>query len=395
MRRFSDFKLKSIVSTQTKQFYWRIDDWLFKLLFAWFTRGSKMGSPTVAVLSAKNILLFKPDGIGDFVLWSEVYKEFSVRHAESNITALVCAPTGELLRSMYPHWRILEIPRRPASTLDFLQMLLTNRRLRNNLTYDLLVDLRVHRVSWETLYIALLNAELKVGFASEDRNSGNLAKHDTVLFGKLIDRPRPQLSLTQESHIHELTLVEAFCSWFWSIKKNRPLPDLRGFFVPTKCFPLKAKSLPEQLTIFHPGSGNPTKNWPPELWRQLIEEVLDTQPKASIAVVVGRRDVNQLGSLWQLKARDRIEWWLNFPLPKLATHLAQGGLFVGHDTGISHLAASVGTPCLLLFGPTNPNQWGPPHAFVKIIRAPEGRLDRLSSDVVLRAMRTHVKLTAA
>ena len=48
----------------------------------------------------------------------------------------------------------------------------------------------------------------------------------------------------------------------------------------------------------------------------------------------------------------------NLPLPQLAA-LLEHSIFVGHDSGISHLAAAVGANCILLFGPTNPDIWAP------------------------------------
>jgi ADP-heptose:LPS heptosyltransferase len=49
----------------------------------------------------------------------------------------------------------------------------------------------------------------------------------------------------------------------------------------------------------------------------------------------------------------------NLPLPYLAALLARCQVVVGHDSGITHLAAAVGTTTLALFGPTDPLLWGP------------------------------------
>ncbi len=45
-------------------------------------------------------------------------------------------------------------------------------------------------------------------------------------------------------------------------------------------------------------------------------------------------------------------------------------VFLGHDSGISHLAAAVGTPALLLFGPTDPAIWAPENPQVRVLRSP-------------------------
>ena len=47
-------------------------------------------------------------------------------------------------------------------------------------------------------------------------------------------------------------------------------------------------------------------------------------------------------------------------LPGLAAGLSHARLLVTGDTGPAHLAAAVGTPALVLFGPTSPRRWGPP-----------------------------------
>jgi ADP-heptose:LPS heptosyltransferase len=55
-------------------------------------------------------------------------------------------------------------------------------------------------------------------------------------------------------------------------------------------------------------------------------------------------------------------------LYQLACHLAQASLYVGNDSGITHLAAAVGTPVLALFGPTDPAVWAPRGEHVRVAR---------------------------
>ena len=56
------------------------------------------------------------------------------------------------------------------------------------------------------------------------------------------------------------------------------------------------------------------------------------------------------------------------PLETLVTHFASCRLFLGHDSGISHLAAACGVPSILLFGPTDPAMWAPPSPRVRVLR---------------------------
>ncbi|MBH0187499.1 MAG: glycosyltransferase family 9 protein [Nitrospira sp.] len=46
-------------------------------------------------------------------------------------------------------------------------------------------------------------------------------------------------------------------------------------------------------------------------------------------------------------------------LPALGYLLSRATLYVGTDTAVSHMAAAVGAPTIVLFGPSNPVKWGP------------------------------------
>lgn len=72
----------------------------------------------------------------------------------------------------------------------------------------------------------------------------------------------------------------------------------------------------------------------------------------------------------------------DLPLPQLAGLLERCQLFLGHDSGISHLAAAVGTPCVLLFGPTDPMVWAPANAQVTILAAADGDLAGMPFEAV-------------
>ena len=144
----------------------------------------------------------------------------------------------------------------------------------------------------------------------------------------------------------------------------------------------------EQVTIvLHPGSGSASKNWPALRWRELAAGLLETQPDAQLAIVGGEADAAALNVLRDFEANPRAVFWENLPLEILAARLAASTVYAGHDTGISHLAAAAGIPSLLLFGPTDPGVWAPPHEHVRVLRAPEGKLEELPVSTVMAALR--------
>ena len=78
------------------------------------------------------------------------------------------------------------------------------------------------------------------------------------------------------------------------------------------------------------------------------------------------------------------------PLPELAAILARCAVFAGHDSGVTHLAAAVGTRTLALFGPTDPQMWGPRSERACVIQpAPPGPLglNSLPAEAVIWTLR--------
>jgi ADP-heptose:LPS heptosyltransferase len=57
-------------------------------------------------------------------------------------------------------------------------------------------------------------------------------------------------------------------------------------------------------------------------------------------------------------------------LYELACWLATARVYIGNDSGITHLAAAVGTPVVALFGPTDPRIWAPRGPQVHVIARP-------------------------
>jgi heptosyltransferase-2 len=115
----------------------------------------------------------------------------------------------------------------------------------------------------------------------------------------------------------------------------------------------------------HPGSGSPRKNWPPQKWAEVIEHLLASGP---VFLVGGEADVEPLTHL-RFHFGKRLSIFESLPLNELGAILSTCRMFLGHDSGISHLAAAVGVPCKLLFGPTDPDVWAPAGSHVEVFRA--------------------------
>ena len=147
-------------------------------------------------------------------------------------------------------------------------------------------------------------------------------------------------------------------------------------------------TLPQPIVAIHPGSGSREKNWPLENWIALFSENGDfavSGKRSSLLIISGEADNVQTGQL-EREWRDRnVRFAKNLPLPQLAAVLERS-VFIGHDSGISHLAAAAGANCILLFGPTNPDVWAPRNENVRILSAPGGRLADLGIQAVKAAL---------
>jgi hypothetical protein len=110
-----------------------------------------------------------------------------------------------------------------------------------------------------------------------------------------------------------------------------------------------------------PGSGAPEKNWPREFFREIIDWRRASGGK--VAVVLGPAEEGEIQFWTECApvARD-------LTLAQLGALLSLSGIYLGNDSGVTHLAAAVGATTLALFGPTDPAQWAPHGARVTVAR---------------------------
>jgi ADP-heptose:LPS heptosyltransferase len=107
---------------------------------------------------------------------------------------------------------------------------------------------------------------------------------------------------------------------------------------------------PSPRIVIHPFSGSARKNWPLEEYRELAEQFDE-----GVSWIAGPEE--------QLCDAVRFD-----DLGALAQWLSGARLYIGNDSGITHLAAALGVPTLALFGPTDPQKWAPRGENVCVLR---------------------------
>ena len=108
-------------------------------------------------------------------------------------------------------------------------------------------------------------------------------------------------------------------------------------------------------TVMHPGSGSARKNWAG--WAELVASLAPERT----TVLGGPADERAVAALLA-------SWPSGVPVPDVraglsleavAGTLAGASLYLGNDSGVTHLAAALGAPTVAIFGPTDPRIWRP------------------------------------
>jgi heptosyltransferase-3 len=125
------------------------------------------------------------------------------------------------------------------------------------------------------------------------------------------------------------------------------------------------------VVALHPGSGSEKKNWPEEKWADLLQHLLSTS-NSNVLLAGGEAEGERLQRLAAALSPSRVKVAQSLPLTELGRLLQGCSVFVGHDSGISHLAAALGVPVVLLWGDTVEEIWRPPHERVLIVKSTKG-----------------------
>ena len=165
----------------------------------------------------------------------------------------------------------------------------------------------------------------------------------------------------------------------------KPLERLAIFEVdrvPRLSLVLEESTHPRVSTIaIHPGSGSEQKNWPEARWKTFLGSLINQSP-FNLLLVGGEAEGDRLIRYGQSLPADRVCVARSLPLKQLACDLKDCAGFIGHDSGITHLAAAVGLPTLALWADTNPDIWQPLGNNVVILRGEHG-ISSLPVDRVL------------
>jgi heptosyltransferase-2 len=170
---------------------------------------------------------------------------------------------------------------------------------------------------------------------------------------KVYLRPLERFAIFDADHVPRLTLGGAPGSLETSANKNGGRRE---------AFP---------TVVLHPGSGSEKKNWPEVRWADLLQH-LAHGTNLKLLLVGGEAEGERLQRLAAALPVMRTRVAQSLPLTDLARLIQPCAAFIGHDSGISHLAAALGLPGIVLWGNTAEEIWRPPHEGVAVLKHPGG-----------------------
>jgi heptosyltransferase III len=160
-----------------------------------------------------------------------------------------------------------------------------------------------------------------------------------------------------------LETFDEIYSWYGTARADfrEAVAHLPFKFFPAQTFPDVPPRIPvpasdrKEFTIIHPYSSSPKKNWPLENFHAVASRL------------------------------NHVEWCEPGKIDdlyELGCWISTASLYIGNDSGISHLAAAVGTPVIAIFVSTDPRLWAPRGEGVIVLENP-------AVDEVLRACAEH------
>jgi len=131
----------------------------------------------------------------------------------------------------------------------------------------------------------------------------------------------------------------------------------------------------------HPGSGSERKNWHEANWAELIDYLVGST-ELPLLLTGGEAEGERLRRLATRIPAERLTLAQSLPLGEVAQLLQRSAVFVGHDSGISHLAAAVGLAGVVLWGDTVEAVWRPPSEKMVILGHPGGLVNLSVREVI-------------
>jgi heptosyltransferase III len=278
----------------------------------------------------EKILFITSNRIGDAMLSTGLLDHLVHKYRESEVT-VACGPGAvPLFEAANNVTTVIPMVKKKASGhwLKLWRDVVDTR-------WDVVVDLRASAIAW--LLLAEKRYVLNTGKSSE-------AVHRVIQLANLMELdppPNPRVWLTKETRAKGAELVPKG----GMVLGLGPTANWTGKQWPAENFAEAANRLTSSGGILE-GARIAVFGGPGE--EQMAAPVLRALPADRVVDLVGKVDVGTA-----------------------AAALIQCSYFIGNDSGLMHIASSVGVPTLGLFGPSREEHYAPWGMFAQALRTPD------------------------
>ncbi len=290
--------------------------------------------------SVRRILVIRLRSIGDTVLTTPSL--FALRRflPQARVDILLEDWVAPVLDGSDLIDRVITIPRHSTAARARIA-----RELHRN-GYDVVYNL--HGGTTATFLTRATGAEHRVGF--ENYQYARLHNHVA---------PSP-LEIWQRPALHSAEQQLALIGWTGVPVTDRPPARLA---VTDRATASVAEKLlrrgfddEQKIAVIHPAAAFETKRWPSEKFARVAEALADRG--FTPVAIVAPNEARLLEELAQ-QTSAVAAGFNDLSLPEVTALAARARLFVGNDSGIAHIAAAAGAPCVVVFGSSNRNHWRP------------------------------------
>ena len=316
----------------------------------------------------KNVLIVKLSAIGDVIHALPVSYALKETYPDVKITWVVEPPAYELLK-MNPYVdKIIVFHKKEFKSLGgFLSHIGPFRQLLQQEQYDAVLDLQGLFKSAAIAYLA--QAPIKLGMCNMREMSDKVS--------------RPVVGPHAQGHIVEryLDVARALGCRVEQVRFPLQVPE-RDQALAEALFQQAHADMANPYVALPVGANWPNKRWPEKNFAELCDW-LYAQRLIPVLLGGGAVDTQRAAVICQQAEIPPVDLVGRTSFPQLTYILQQAELAIGGDTGPVHLAAGVGTPTIMLMGPTDANRNGPyaqPENAIEVDRPCRGCWQRACPD---------------
>lgn len=316
----------------------------------------------------KRILIIRTDRIGDVLLSTPVIKALRDNYPNAYI-AMMVSPYGKNIVEDNPYLDEVIIYDKDGKHKSWQRSLKFARNLKKK-RFDLAVILhptnRVHLITFFAGIPHRVGYDRKFGFLLTDR-----IKHTKQLGEK-----------------HELEYALDLVRYLGIEPKDKALvlpikPESEEWA--QELFEQEGIKKTDRLLAIHPAASCPSKIWPNERFANVADRLIERYG-FKVLVVAGPKDLTVAGNIIKHMHNPVINLSGKTSVSQLASILKRCNLFISNDSGPVHIASSVGTPVISVFGRKqkglSPVRWGPTGKKDKVLHKDVGCIECLAHNCI-------------